>query len=86
MSIRADAHLHLFQPGYVAELPENCRRAQPDEATLYSALAQQHGVQQALVVGYEGEAWAAGNNQYLAKVLAGHAWLRPVAFVNDPAQ
>ena len=86
MSVRADAHIHLFQPGYVALLPENCRRVQPDEVTLYEALAEQHNVQQALVVGYEGEAWAAGNNQHLAEIAANHVWARPVAFVHNPAQ
>ena len=86
MSVRADAHIHLFQPGYVALLPENCRRVQPDEVTIYTALAKQHNVQQALVVGYEGEAWAAGNNQHLAKIAANHSWVRPVAFVHNPAQ
>jgi len=68
MSVRADAHVHFFQPGYVAALPENCRRVQPDEVTLYQALAQQYNVQQVLAIGYEGESWAAGNNQYLAQL------------------
>ena len=86
MSVRADAHIHLFQPGYVAVLPETCRRRQPDEVTLYEALAKQHNVQQALVVGYEGEAWATGNNQHLAEIAAKHGWVRPVAFVDNPAQ
>lgn len=86
MSVRADAHIHLFQPGYAALLPQSCRRVQPDEVTLYSALAEQHNVQQALVVGYEGEAWAAGNNQYLAEITANHQWVKPVAFVHTPAR
>ncbi|MDH3675513.1 MAG: amidohydrolase [Anaerolineae bacterium] len=84
MSVRADAHAHFFQPGYVAELPERCRRVQPDEVTLYEALARQHDVQQVLAVGYEGERWAAGNNQYLAGLAASCAWVRPVAFVSEP--
>jgi len=84
MSVRADAHLHFFQPGYVATLPENCRRIQPDEVTLYKALAQQYDVQQVLAVGYEGESWAAGNNQHLAQIAASHSWVRPVAFVHEP--
>ena len=85
MSVRADAHIHLFQPGYTALLPQSCRRVQPDEVTLYKALAKQHNVKQALVVGYEGEDWAAGNNQYLAKTIAHLSWARPVAFVHNPA-
>ncbi len=86
MSVRADAHLHFFRPGYVAVLPENCRRVQPDEVTLYEALAKEHNVQQVLAVGYEGQSWAAGNNQYLARLAAGHAWIRPIASVQEPAQ
>lgn len=86
MSVRADAHIHLFQPGYVAQFPEKCRRVQPDEVTLYQALAEQHNVQQALVVGYEGEVWAAGNNQHLAEIVTNHSWVKPVAFVQNPAQ
>src|SRR5215213_2664108 len=85
MSNRADAHLHFFAPGYVASLPESCRRVQPDEATLYAALAQQHNITQVLAVGYQGQAWAAGNNRYLAELAATHAWIRPVAFIHDPA-
>lgn len=84
MARRADAHIHLFQPGYVAELPESCRRIQPDERTLYRALAEKHGVAKALVVGYEGASWAAGNNQYLASVAPEQAWIQPVAFVATP--
>lgn len=85
MSVRADAHLHFFQPGYVDLLPESCRRVQPDEVTLYQAWASQYDVQQALVVGYEGQPWAAGNNDYLAHLAAAHDWVRPLAFVSDVA-
>ena len=85
MSKRADGHLHFFSPGYAARLPESCRRVQPDELTLYTALAQQHGIEQVLAVGYEGQPWAAGNNRYLAELAATHDWIRPVAFVHDLA-
>lgn len=83
MARRADAHIHLFRPGFVAVLPEDCRRLQPDEVTLYQALAARHGVEQALIVGFEGEPWAAGNNSYLARLAADQSWIRPVAFVTD---
>lgn len=82
---RADAHLHFFSPGYASELPESCRRIQPDEVTLYAALAQQHDIAQVLAVGYEGQDWTAGNNRYLAELAAAQPWIRPVAFVGDPA-
>jgi L-fuconolactonase len=85
MPIRADSHIHLFRPGYAANLPPSCRRIQPDEVTLYQALREQADVQQALVVGFEGEPWAAGNNRDLAELAATHTWIRPVAYVNDLA-
>lgn len=83
MSTRLDAHAHFFDPGFVNELPEDCRRRSPTEITLYAALAQQHEIEQVLAVGYEGDAWAAGNNAYLAGVTAQYPWVRPVAFVNN---
>ena len=86
MPRRADAHMHLFRPGFVDNLPESCRRVQPDEVTLYRALSEQYGVRQALVVGYEGEPWASDNNRYLAELAASHEWIRPVAYVADPAR
>ncbi|HXF61104.1 MAG TPA: amidohydrolase family protein [Caldilineaceae bacterium] len=85
MIARADAHAHFFAPGYVDRLPQSCRRILPDEVTLYRAHAELHHIAQVLAVGYEGEAWASGNNRYLATLATQHGWLRPVAFVADPA-
>jgi predicted TIM-barrel fold metal-dependent hydrolase len=83
---RLDAHAHFFYPGFVQSLPANCRRQSPDEITLYHAYAQQHGIRQVLAIGYEGEEWAQGNNDYLAAQAALHPWLRPIAFVSSPSQ
>lgn len=83
MPNRADAHLHFFFPGYVARLPPECRRVQPDEVTLYAALAQQHNIRQVLAVAYEDDTYA-GNNHYLAQLAAKHDWIRPTWFVHDP--
>jgi L-fuconolactonase len=38
-----------------------------------------------LAIGYEGEQWAVGNNDYLAGLAAKVEWLRPIAYVADPA-
>jgi L-fuconolactonase len=81
---RADAHLHFFKPGFIGQLPENCRRIQPDEFTIYQSLAKQYNVEQCMVVGYEGEDWAAGNNQQIADIAAEHAWVRPLWFCAKP--
>jgi L-fuconolactonase len=85
MSPRLDAHAHFFFPGYVDLLPESCRRQSPDEITLYQALAQRHEIEHVLAVGYEGAPWASGNNQYISGLASQHAWVRPLAFVTDPA-
>jgi L-fuconolactonase len=86
MSPRLDAHAHFFLPGYVGQMRENRRRQSPDEVTLYQAHAQHHAIEQVLAVGYEGSAWAAGNNAYLASLTAQHPWVRPVAYVADLSQ
>lgn len=83
MSSRADAHIHLFQQGYVDLLPENCRRTAPDDVTLYDALARQESIDAALVIGYEGSAAYAGNNEYLATLVGTRSWIHPTRFVAD---
>lgn len=86
MSPRLDAHAHFFFPGYVGKLPENCRRQSPDEITLYQAYAERHEIAQVLAIGYEGDAWAKGNNKYLADTTARYPWVRPMAFVSEPSK
>lgn len=78
--------MHLFRPGYVDKWTESCRRVLPDEVTLYEALAREHGIKRALVVGYEGQPAYRGNNRYIARLAATHAWMRPVAFATGPKQ
>lgn len=78
---RADAHMHLFEGGYregFAHRPG----VQIDEALLYASLAADHGVKAALVVGYEGHPWSAGNNAHIAALKRRHAWIRPLAYVH----
>jgi L-fuconolactonase len=81
---RADSHIHLFKPGYSRLLPPSCRRIAPDELTLYRTLAAQHHIGQALVIGYEGEPWALGNNGYISHLAHFYPWIRPVAYVEFP--
>ncbi len=83
MSDRADAHAHLFYPGYVAELPETCRRSQPSELNLYEALGEKYAVRGLLAIGYEGLPFAAGNNQYICELARSRSWIHPTAFVHD---
>lgn len=48
---------------------------------MYQDFRRVHGIDRALVVGYEGEARFAGNNDYLASLTATHPWIAPVAYV-----
>ncbi|NLG49539.1 MAG: amidohydrolase [Chloroflexi bacterium] len=84
MSERADAHIHLFEGGYCGSLAGR-PGVQLDEVALYSALAAEHGVRCALVVGYAGEPWCTSNNAWIAAQARKHAWMRPLAYV-DPTQ
>ncbi|MEX1021497.1 MAG: amidohydrolase family protein [Litorilinea sp.] len=81
---KADAHIHLFDPGFAQGRPAVCRQVQPTEVTLYTELIRHHNLAAALVVGYEGDDWARGNNAYLAQLQPQHPWLHPVAYVHDP--
>jgi len=75
----ADAHVHLFERGFhgVAGGPP----AGPDELGLYERLRRLHGIDRALVVGYEGEPRYAGNNDHVLELARTRAWIAPVAFV-----
>jgi L-fuconolactonase len=86
MPDRADAHAHLFRSGYVGELPETCRRAEPSELTLYEAMREKHSIRSLLAIGYEGAPFAAGNSQYISQLAATRPWIRPTAYVHDRAR
>ncbi len=79
---RTDAHIHLFAGGYGGEGAQARRPGvRIDEAALYASLAAEHGIAEALVIGYEGQGWAAGNNRHIAALARRHAWIRPCAYV-----
>lgn len=86
---RADAHLHLFAPGYPGDYGRS--PAGGDELAVYASLRRVHRIDRALVVGYEGGPEFVGNNDHLARLAADHDWLSPVAYVPpggpaDPAR
>ncbi|WP_431727041.1 amidohydrolase family protein [Verrucosispora sp. TAA-831] len=76
---RADAHLHLFADGYPGRYGRSPAGGQ--EIALYQDIRRVHGIDRALVVGYEGEPRFAGNNDYLAGLATRHPWIAPVAYV-----
>ena len=82
MPDRADAHIHLFEGAYQGGSLTSRPGVSIKEAALYASFAMEHRVARALVIGYEGEEWAKGNNAYLAEMAAKHEWVAPVAFVD----
>ena len=72
MLMLADGHIHLFENGY--------KDSGANEISLYEELIKQHSIKCALVVGYEGESWATGNNVYIASLAQTRPWIHPLAF------
>ncbi len=74
-----DAHIHLFRSGfpgaYGALFPQG------REVQVYEKIRTVHSIGRALVVGYEGDPWARGNNNYLADLAKIHTWIAPLAFL-----
>ncbi|TSA47676.1 MAG: hypothetical protein D4R50_02590 [Actinomycetales bacterium] len=68
----ADGHIHLFENGY--------KKSGENEISLYEDLIKQHTIKSSLVVGYEGESWALGNNAYISALALTRPWMHPLAF------
>jgi len=81
MADRADAHIHLFETGFRGGSFTARPGVTIDEVACYQSLAKSYGVKAALVVGWAGAPWAAGNNAFLARVVGDHGWVRPTAYV-----
>lgn len=77
MTARFDSHIHLFERGYRDDRPAGAELAD------YLALRAEHGIDRALVVGYEGEAAFAGNNDHILSLAAEHPWIHPVLYLPD---
>ncbi len=74
MTPRTDAHIHLFDPGY---LPDQII----SEVDAYEQLRARHDIRAALVVGYEAEERFARNNAHILRLSAERRWIRPLAYV-----
>jgi L-fuconolactonase len=75
----ADAHLHLFRQGYAPRY--GAAWANSREVELYEAFRRVHGIEHALVVGFEGRAEFHGNNRDIAIWAKKHSWITPLAFM-----
>lgn len=75
----ADAHLHLFSPGFNERY--DARWAAADELARYEAFRAAHGIERGLVVGMELGDRFKGNNDHLAGLAADNDWMTPVGFV-----
>jgi hypothetical protein len=73
----ADAHIHLFCKGFPGRYGTLFAG---HELVVYEGIRRVHSIERALVVGYEGEPWSAGNNRYLARLAPLHPWMVPLAF------
>ena len=69
----ADSHIHLFDGGF--------DKSGVDEVAQYERLIEEHSIEAALVVGYEGQDWARGNNEFIATLARSRRWIHPVAFL-----
>ena len=75
----ADAHVHLFSRGFAGVVGES--PAGGDELEVYERLRAHHGIDRALVVGYEAEPRYAGNNDELLALAATRPWIAPLAYL-----
>ena len=69
----ADSHIHVFENGY--------RNSGESEISSYEELIKDHSIKCALVVGYEGETWASGNNLYISSLAQTRSWMHPLGFL-----
>ncbi|MBN1342054.1 MAG: amidohydrolase family protein [Phycisphaerae bacterium] len=81
MPDRADAHIHLFETSFRSGSFTARPGVNIDEVACYQSLMKDHGVTAALVVGWAGAPYAAGNNAFLARVVGDHKWVHPTAYV-----
>ena len=73
MFMLADSHIHIFENGY--------KNSGESEISFYEELIKDHYINCALVVGYEGDSWASGNNAYISSLAETRRWIHPLGFV-----
>jgi L-fuconolactonase len=76
----ADAHMHLFADGYVGV--HGSSPADGDDLVVYERLRLAHGIERALLVGYEGEQPYRGNNAHILALARTRPWCTPLAYLS----
>jgi len=76
----ADAHIHLFANGY--HRPGLPALFGDRELEAYEALRLTHGIELALVIGYEADGIDPSNNAHIRRLSASRSWLRTLAFAD----
>jgi L-fuconolactonase len=71
--------MHVFADGYVGV--HGSSPARGDELAAYEALRDQHGIERALLLGYEGEPPYRGNNAHVLALARTRSWLTPLAYL-----
>lgn len=75
--MKVDAHIHLFERGFQG--PPASKAGVDD----YERIRAASGIGDALVVGYEGEPFYAGNNDYILNLAETRSWIRPIQYLSS---
>jgi L-fuconolactonase len=79
---KADSHIHLFEHGYPRGFSARSGITVQD-IKAYESLSQTYQVTDALIVGYEGEDFAKGNNDYIASLSSTIFRMHRLAFIKN---
>jgi L-fuconolactonase len=78
-----DSHIHLFQNGFLASSDTQSESQKSEsEVRQYLKLRKFHGIDNALVIGYEGSSRFQGNNTYILELAKLHKWINPVSYLD----
>jgi len=76
----ADSHIHFFRRGFPG--PYGASLLRPD-IDAYELLRAKHGIEAALIVGYEGLGIDPGNNAYIRDLAASRPWMATLGHIDD---
>lgn len=80
MTAKADAHLHIFARGFQGV--HGVSPAGDDELLVYERLRIYHGIERALIVGYEGHERYRSNNRDILGLASTRAWMTPLVYLS----